>query len=110
MGTFLFGLVVGGSLAWGFMSFRRDGWWCEFNARRRGSNPPPPGRKPAPPAGPPEQPLQAQLIRYWRWHADQVDRAWSDPRLGEPWEGENTDQERQAIDALATQLEEDGKY
>ena len=31
----------------------RDGYWREFNTRRRGSNPPSPGRKPAPPAGPP---------------------------------------------------------
>ena len=53
--------------------------------RRRGSNPPPPGRKPAPPAGPPEQPLTAQLIRYWAWEQEQVRRAWLDPCLGEPW-------------------------
>jgi hypothetical protein len=46
--------------------------------RRRGSNPPPPGRKPAPPAGPPEQPLTAQLIRYWAWEQEQVRRAWLD--------------------------------
>ena len=74
--------------------------------RRRDSNPPLPGRKPAPPAGPPdwrrsfthecinpptgepplklrqrkpalpEQPLTAQLIRLW---------AWLDPAMGEPW-------------------------
>ena len=43
--------------------------------RRRGSNPPPPGCKPAPPAGPPEQPLAAQLIRYWAWEQEQVRRA-----------------------------------
>ena len=42
---------------------------------RRGSNPPPPGRKPAPPAGPPEQPLAVQLIRYWAWEQEQVRRA-----------------------------------
>jgi hypothetical protein len=42
---------------------------------RPGSNPPPPGRKPTPPAGPPEQPLAAQLIRYWAWEEDQVRRA-----------------------------------
>ena len=53
--------------------------------RRRGSNPPPPGRKPVPPAGPPEQPLAAQLIRYWAWEQEQVRRAWFDPRMGEPW-------------------------
>jgi hypothetical protein len=46
--------------------------------RRRGSNPPPPGRKPAPPAGQPEQPLQADLIRYWRWKGEQVWRAMAD--------------------------------
>jgi hypothetical protein len=46
---------------------------------RRGGNPPPPGRKPAPPAGPPEQPLTAQLIRYWAQEKDQVRRAlWLD--------------------------------
>ena len=55
MGTFLFGLVVGVNLAWVFMSLRR------------GSNPPP--------AGPPEQPLVAQLIRYWAWEDEQVRRA-----------------------------------
>lgn len=53
MGAFLFGLVVGAGLAWAFMR-RRNGYWREFNARRRGSNPPPPCRKPAPPAGPPD--------------------------------------------------------
>jgi hypothetical protein len=54
MGAFLFGLVAGSGLTWAFMGLRRDGYWREFNARRRGSNPPPPGRKPAPPAGPPD--------------------------------------------------------
>ena len=63
MGTFLLGLVVGVNLAWVFMSLRR------------GSNPPPPSRKSAPPAGPPEQPLVAQLIRYWAWEHEQVLRA-----------------------------------
>jgi hypothetical protein len=51
MGALLFGLVAGSGLAWVFMELRRDGYWREFNARRRGSNPPPPGRKPAPPCG-----------------------------------------------------------
>jgi hypothetical protein len=110
MGNLLLGFVAGSGFIWAFMELRRDEFWRKYNARRRGSNPPPLGRKPAPPAGPPEQPLQAQLIRFWGWQADQVARAWSDPRLGDPWEGENTDQERQATDALATQLEEDGKY
>jgi hypothetical protein len=32
MGTFLLGLVVGGNLAWVFMSLRRDSYWREFNA------------------------------------------------------------------------------
>ena len=63
MGTFLFGLVVGVNLAWVFMSLRR------------GSNSPPPSRKPAPPAEPPEKPLVAQLIRYWAWKDEQVRRA-----------------------------------
>jgi hypothetical protein len=53
--------------------------------RRRGSNPPPPGRRPAPPTGQPEQPLTAQLIRYWAWEQEQVRRAWFDLRLGDPW-------------------------
>ena len=53
MGAFLLGLVLGGNLVWVFMSLRRDGHWREYNGRR-GSNPPPPGRKPAPPAGPPD--------------------------------------------------------
>ena len=52
---------------------------------RRGSNPAPRSRKPAPPAGPPEQPLTAQLIRYWAWEQEQVRRAWLDPAMGEPW-------------------------
>jgi hypothetical protein len=47
MDSFLFGFVVGANLAWVFTSLRRDSYWREFNARRRGSNPPPPGRKPA---------------------------------------------------------------
>ena len=85
MGSLLLGLVAGSGLTWVFIELRRDGWWREFNARRRGSNPPPPGRKPAPPAGQPEQPLTAQLIRYWAWEQEQVRRAWFDPRLGEPW-------------------------
>ena len=37
----------------------RDRYWREFNARRRGSNPPGPGRKSVPPAGPPKQPAYA---------------------------------------------------
>jgi hypothetical protein len=45
-------IVIAFNLLWAFMSLRRDGFRREFNARRRGSNPPPPGRKPAPPAGP----------------------------------------------------------
>jgi hypothetical protein len=59
MGSFLFGFVVGANLAWVFTSLRRDSYWREFNARRRGSNPPPPGRKPAPPVGPPIKPQPA---------------------------------------------------
>ena len=55
IGTFLFGFVVGVNLAWVFMSLRRGG------------NPPP--------AEPPEQPLVAQLIRYWAWEDEQVRRA-----------------------------------
>jgi hypothetical protein len=85
MDRLLFGLIAGSGLTWVFMSLRRDGFWREFGARRRGSNSPPPGRKPAPPAGPPEQPLTAQLIRYWAWEQEQVRRAWFDPRMGEPW-------------------------
>ena len=46
--------------------------------RRRGTNPPPSGRKSAPPAGPTEQPLTAQLIRYWAWEREQVRRAMND--------------------------------
>jgi hypothetical protein len=64
MGGLLFGLVAGSGLTWVFMELRRNGYWREFSARRRGSNPPPPGRKPVPPAGPPEQPLTAQPIRF----------------------------------------------
>ena len=85
MRDFLFGFVAGSGLLWVAMSHRRDVYWREFNTRRRGSNPPPPGRKPAPPAGPPEQPLTAQLIRYWYWKNEQVRRAWTDPGLGDPW-------------------------
>ena len=84
-------------------------WHSRFSRySRRGSNPPPPCRgfnrggicpnlepplrllcKPLlaapPPAGPPEQPLTAQLIRYWAWEQEQVRQAWIDPALGEPW-------------------------
>jgi hypothetical protein len=75
-------------------------WHPRFNRySRRGSNPPSPGRKPAPPPGPPEQPLTArlirywaweqeqtaQLVRYWAWEQEQVGRAWLDPALGDPW-------------------------
>ena len=59
MGSFLFGFVVGANLAWVFTSLRRGSYWREFNARRRGSNPPPPGRKPALPVGPPIKPQPA---------------------------------------------------
>ena len=71
-----FWFLCGSGLTWIAMSLRRDGYWREYNSRRRGSNPSLPGRKPAPPAGPPEQPLTAQLIRLW---------AWLDPAMGEPW-------------------------
>jgi hypothetical protein len=81
MRDFLFGLVVGSGLTWALMSLRRDNYWREFNSRRRGSNPPPSGRKPTVP----EQPLAAQLIRYQLWRDEQVRRAWTDPSLGEPW-------------------------
>jgi hypothetical protein len=53
MGSLLFGLVAGSGLTWVFMELCRDGYWREFSTRRRGSNPPPPGRKPAPSARPP---------------------------------------------------------
>jgi hypothetical protein len=53
MGNFLFGFVVGANLTWLFTSLCGGSYWREFNARRRGSNPPSPGRKPAPPVGPP---------------------------------------------------------
>jgi hypothetical protein len=88
MGALLFGLVAGSGLTWVFLSLRRDGHWREFNARRRGSNPPSPGRKPAPPPGPPgppEQPLTAQLVRYWAWEQEQIRRALFDPPMGQPW-------------------------
>ena len=64
MGTFLRGFVVGGNLVWVFMSITRDRHWREFNARRRGSNPPPPGRKPAPPA--------PGMRREWLWSPSQM--------------------------------------
>ena len=61
MTDFLFWFLCGFSLSWIAMSLRR--------------NPPPPSRKPAPPVGPPEQPLAAQLIRYWAWEQEQIRRA-----------------------------------
>ena len=33
-------------------------WHSRFSRYSRRGNPPPPGRKPAPPAGPPEQPIR----------------------------------------------------
>jgi len=84
MSIFLLGLVVGFNLGWVFTSLSRDAYWREFNARRRGSNPLP-SRKPAPPAGPPEQPAAAQLIRYKRWNDEQMRRAWADPSIRKPW-------------------------
>ena len=73
MRDLLFGFVAGFGLTWALMSFRR------------GSNPAPLGRKPAPPSGPPEQPLAARLIRYLHWRDEQVRRTLTDPSLGEPW-------------------------
>jgi hypothetical protein len=103
MGALLFGLVAGSGLTWVFMELRRDGYWREFNARRRGSNPPPPGRKPAVP----EQPLAARLIRYQLGKDEQVRRAWLDPCLGEPWP-EDCKPDRQAdvvLDREASEAE-----
>ena len=48
---------------------------------RRGSNPPAPGCKPAATADPPQQPLAAQLIRYWAWENEQVRRALSESEV-----------------------------
>ena len=73
MTDYLFGLLCGYSLAMITTSY----------VRRRGSNPPPPGRKPAPPVGPPEQPLAADLIRYWHWKNEQVCCAW-EPTAAKP--------------------------
>ncbi len=42
LNNLLFGLVAGASLAWVFLSLRRDSYWREFNARRQSSNPPTP--------------------------------------------------------------------
>ena len=106
MSDLLFGFVAGSGLTWAFLSLRRDGYWHEFNTRRRGSNPSPPGRKPSPPACPPEQPLTAQLIRYWDWENEQVRRAWLDPRHGEPWP-EDCTPDRQADVVLDHQASED---
>ena len=64
-------------------------WRRRFN--HENTNPPtgaPPlklRQKKAQPDRPPEQPLTAQMIRYWAWQNEQVRRAWSDPGLGEPW-------------------------
>jgi hypothetical protein len=60
-----FWLLCGSGLTWIAMSLRRGDHWREFGARRRGSNPPPPGRKPAPPAGPrvkPQFPPPREII------------------------------------------------
>lgn len=58
MGNILFGLVAGSGLTWALMGLSRYGCWRKFGARRRRSNPPLPGRKPAalawPPAPPPD--------------------------------------------------------
>ena len=41
MADLLFGVMAGSGLTWVVMSLRRGGYWREFNARRRGSSPPP---------------------------------------------------------------------
>jgi hypothetical protein len=42
MADLLFGLLAGSALTWVFMLLQcRNKHWREFNARRRGSNPPP---------------------------------------------------------------------
>jgi hypothetical protein len=48
-------------------------WHPRFSRySRRGSNPPPPGRKLAPPVGPPEQPLAARSLRSGKARAREV--------------------------------------
>jgi hypothetical protein len=45
MTDLLFGLLTGSALTWIFVFLQtRSEYWREFNARRQGSNPPPPIR------------------------------------------------------------------
>jgi len=39
MANLLLGFMAGSGLTWVVMSLRRDGYWREFNARRRSSSP-----------------------------------------------------------------------
>jgi hypothetical protein len=39
MANHLLGFMAGSGLTWVVMSLRRDGYWREFNARRRSSSP-----------------------------------------------------------------------
>jgi hypothetical protein len=75
MSALLFGLVAGSGLTWAFMELRRDGYWREFSTRHRGSNPPPPGRKPSYGWGPrqlnPPTPAPG-MRREWLWSPSQM--------------------------------------
>lgn len=101
--TLILGAIAGGTGAmlsfWaGWQAGRRGGWQARElkiiqaqigqafaeDRTRRGSNPPPSGKKPQPPGGRligPDgvpvgyNPLEAQLIRYWNWKDDQIRQA-----------------------------------
>ena len=81
MGFFLIGLVAGASLDWLFVR-RRDCYRREFNARRRGSNPPPPDLLPMPSAPGAERIYRGAM---WRERGSDV---WHP--IGVPWEEGHT--------------------
>ena len=69
------GFVMGATSGIRFHFFRK--LLSRRGSTRRGGNPPPTGQRPAPPPDPPrpEQPLSADLMRYFNWRNEQIERA-----------------------------------
>ena len=91
MSTFLLGLVAGAGLAWA-STRRRNGYWREFNARRRGSN----GNCEPMPLAPPYssaaiawQAAEAQRVIDTSARVKRCAELYAkliDPSIGVPWE------------------------